>query len=318
MTDRSHWKVREAERRPWGEVVAAVASDQQGVVSRRQLRALGLSDDMIDARLATGVLQPMFRGVFAVGHRAVGRHGVMLAAVLVCGEGSAVSHATAAELLGLWDRRPALVDVISPGSAGRGIQGIRWHCVPLAPDEVVTRAGVPCTTASRTLVDLAGQFGEKSLGRLVERAAFMRLLDVDAIDRVLARRRRRGAPKLRRLVAPWRTAGGRPELLRSTMEARMFAAAAEAGVPRPRCNAVLWLDGERIEADFLWEEQRFVVETDGEETHGTPRAFREDRRRDQILAANGYRVARVAWSQLEDEPGRTLGRIGRILAADSQ
>ncbi len=97
----------------------------------------------------------------------------------------------------------------------------------------------------------------------------------------------------------------------------MFAAAWEAGVPRPRCNAVLWLDGERIEVDFLWEEQRLVVETDGEETHHTPKAFREDRRRDQILAANGYRVVRIAWSQLEDEPGRTLGRIGRILA-DSQ
>jgi len=76
---------------------------------------------MIESRLALGALHPVFRGVFAVGHRAIGRHGRMRAAVLACGKGSVVSHGTAAELLGLWDRSPLLIDVISPRRSGRGL-----------------------------------------------------------------------------------------------------------------------------------------------------------------------------------------------------
>ncbi len=67
--------------------------------------------------------------------------------------------------------------------------------------------------------------------------------------------------------------------------------------------------------DLLWEEQRLVIETDGEETHGTRHAFRHDRWRDQVLVAAGYRTARVTWDQLEDEPGAVVARIGRMLRA---
>lgn len=239
----------------------------------------------------------------------------MLAAVLACGDGAVVSHATAAELLGLWDRRSVLIDVTSPGKAGRKLEGIRWHSTPLRADEVTRHDGIPCPTVSRTLVDMAGLFGEKTLRRLIEQAAVLRLLDVEEIDRVLARRRRRGAPKLRHLLAPWRrrTAGQRRDRLRSRMEARMLAASLDAGVPPPRCNVKTEIKGKRFEFDFLWEAQRLVVETDGEETHGTAIAFSGDRRRDQILEANGYRVVRIAWSHLEDEPTATMDRVHRIL-----
>jgi hypothetical protein len=294
--------------------ISALATGQHGVLSRKQLRTLGLSDGMIDSRLASGLLQPLFRGVFAFGHRAIERRGLMLAGVLACGGGSVVSHGSAAELLGLWDRQPVLVDVTSLTSSGRYVQGIRWHSGSwLASDEVTVHLGVPCTTVARTLVDMTGRLGEKSLRRLVEQAAVLRLLDVEEVDHLLARKRRRGAPTLRRILRPWR--GRRTGLprLRSILEARVFAASAEAGVSRPRCNVKLHLGEKEIEVDILWERQRLVVETDGEETHGTAAAFLEDRRRDQILTAAGYRVVRIAWSQLEDEPGATMRRIRRIL-----
>ena len=34
-------------------------------------------------------------------------------------------------------------------------------------------------------------------------------------------------------------------------------------MPRPRCNAKLQIGGDRLEVDFLWAEQRLVVEADG-------------------------------------------------------
>jgi hypothetical protein len=238
----------------------------------------------------------------------------MLAAVLACGDGAVVSHGSAAELLGLWDKRTALIDISGGAQAGRKVKGLRCHrTFPLEPDEVTVHAGVPSTTVARTLVDMAGQVEEKSLRRLVEQAAVLRLLDVQAVDSTLARGRRRGAPMMRRVVAPWRGAGKSPRI-RSRLEARVYAAAVEAGLPRPRCNVLLEIDEEPLEVDLLWHAQRLVIETDGEETHGTRAAFQQDRRRDQVLTAAGYRTSRVTWRQMEDEPEATLERIGRMLA----
>ena len=238
----------------------------------------------------------------------------MLAAVLASGEGAVLSHGSAAELLGLWDKRAGCIDVIVPRRAGRKIDGIRWHNV-LRPSsaEIAVRDGIPCTTVSRTLVDMAGRTGPVALRRLVEQAAVMRQLDVAEVDRILARGRRRGARWLRGALQPWRAADEWKPRLRSPLEARLLQALLSAGLPPPQCNVRMRVDGEPVEIDLLWEEQRLAVETDGEETHGTPVAFERDRRRDQLLGAAGYRVARVTWRQAEDETAAVVARIKRMI-----
>jgi very-short-patch-repair endonuclease len=293
--------------------IAALATRQHGVVSRRQLRALGLTDRAITARTASGVLHPLFHGTFTVGHRAISRSGWMLAAVLSCGDGAVLSHGSAAELIGLWDKQAIPVDVIVPRRSGRKIQDVRWHHVLLpSPEEIEIRDGIPCTTPSRTLVDLAGRVGERSLRRLVQQAAVLRLLDVRAIDRTLARGRRQGAPQLRGILVAWRSEDESPPRLRSLLEARLLPALVEAGLPQPQSNVKLRIDGKLFEVDFLWKDQRLVIETDGEETHGTRMAFEDDRRRDQVLASAGYRTARITWRQLEDELSAVITRIERM------
>jgi hypothetical protein len=297
--------------------IAALAERQHGVVSRRQLRALGLSEREISVRALSGNMHPLFRGTFAVGHRVIGRHGRMLSAVLACGDGAVLSHGSAAELLGLWDKRPTPVDVIAPRRRGRRIPDIRWHNV-LRPTqaEIEVRNDIPCTTPARTIVDMAGRTSLTSLRRLVEQAAVLRVLDVPAVDRILARGRRCGAPNLRTVLDVWRTDDERKPRLRSPLEARVLPLLLAAGVPHPECNHKLRIGGERLEIDLFWEEQRLAIETDGEETHGTRSAFQADRRRDQTLVASGYRVARVTWRQAEDEPAAVAARIRRMLEAD--
>jgi Protein of unknown function (DUF559) len=254
--------------------------------------------------------------MFAVGHRAIGRHGRLLAAVLASGEGAVLSHGSAAELLGLWDRRADCVDVTARRDGGRKIEGIRWHNVLRpTPEEVRICSGIPCTTVSRTLVDMAGKIGRYGLRRLVEQAAVLRQLDPDDVDRVLSRGRRRGAPSLRAILEPWRTGDRWKPRLRSPLEARLLPALLKAGVPRPDCNVRLRAGGEWIEVDLLWVDRRLAIETDGEETHGTRGAFQRDRRRDQLLVAAGYRTARVTWRQMEDEPTAVVARIARMLDA---
>jgi very-short-patch-repair endonuclease len=69
-----------------------------------------------------------------------------------------------------------------------------------------------------------------------------------------------------------------------------------------------------LKVDFLWPAARLVVEVDGGRFHRHPRAFERDRRRDQILVAAGYRVVRVTWRQLRQEPMAVMVRIGQALA----
>ena len=271
---------------------------------------------MIEGRAQDGSLHRIHRGVYAVGHAAVGRLGTMRAALLACGDGAAISHQSAAELLRLSTTRPVLIDVSVTTGAGRKVEGIRRHeSPPFLPDEVVVRERIRCTSTARTLIDMAGIAGERTIRRLTEQAAVLRQLDPTEVDRLMGRRRRRGAPMLRAVLAPWRGVDGDPQTLRSVLEARLLAAIRDCGLPPPRANAIVASGRHRLEVDFLWEEDRLVVEADGLETHATPLAFRRDRWRDQVLAAAGYRVLRITWGQLEDEPGEALARIRGMLAS---
>jgi hypothetical protein len=295
--------------------LAAVASKQDGVISLAQLQASGISQRAASHRAEVDRLHRIHRGVYAVGHEAIGQRGPLLAAVLACGPGSAISHLSAAALWGMRDPAPLIIDVIVPCETGRKVDGIRARrCRYPTPDELTARDGIPCTTPSRTLVDLAGTLGQTSLRRVVEQAAVVSLLDIAALDVAMAQARgRRGIPALRVIVASWRSEDEELPLLRSLLEARVLPALVETGVPRPRCNAKLTIDGERLEVDLLWEKERLVIETDGEETHRTRAAFQRDRWRDQVMTAAGYRVARVTWRQLEDEPDAIVARIVQML-----
>lgn len=241
---------------------------------------------------------------------------------MACGDGAVVSHLTAAALLGLRDRTPVVIDVIACGQSGRGIDGIRCHHVPLPQaGERGSCRGVPCTSPSRTIIDLAGTLGERPLRHLVERAAVLQLLDDTAIEESLARRRRRGAPLLRSILRDWRPTGaprasGAPPRLRSELEARLLMLTGAAELPQPRCNARVETDEGSFVVDFLWPRHRIVVETDGRGFHDNPIAFERDRRRDRALQTSGYRVVRFTHLQVEEEPQAVASSIRRLLARE--
>ena len=78
-----------------------MAGRQWGVVSRRQLSALGVSRDTADHWLRAGRLHRVHQGVYALGHAALRPEGQRLAAVLACGPGAVLSHRSAAAHWGL-------------------------------------------------------------------------------------------------------------------------------------------------------------------------------------------------------------------------
>lgn len=293
--------------------VAEFAERQHGVVSREQLRAIGMSDAAIDYAVATGRLFPIFRAAFGVGHPQVGSWGRMLAAVFACGSGTVVSHGTAAALLGLWENEPQDIHVVAPIEAGRKIAGIRRRHVPLPMRrETWMRHGIPCTSAARTIVDLAGTNGERALRRTIEQAAVLRLLDVAEIDAILTGPRRRGTPMLRMVIEDWRRYSPKTRL-RSRMEAKLLPLLTQRNIPIPQCNEMLEVGLDSFEIDFLWRRQFLVVEADGDRYHDNPAAQSRDRHRNHVLAAAGYRVLRLRWEDLRDRPQATVARLARLL-----
>ena len=250
-----------------------------------------------------------------MGHRSISRYTHLRAAVLACGEGAVVSHGTAAAFHLLWDAWPTLIDVTVPVEAGRKLDGIRCRrCRYPEPEEVEIRQRVAVTTVARTMVDLAGMVGMKTLRKTVGRAAMRRKLDLQAVDiAIYNAKRRRGLKALELALLPYRTRDGKVPDVRSDFETLVLPELVEIGAVRPGCNVWLHVDGERFLVDFFWEQARVIVETDGQETHETPTAFQDDRRRDQFLAAAGYRVLRVTWLQIHGEREAVLRRISRAL-----
>ena len=73
--------------------LAELAGRQHGVVSVRQLlMRLAYSKSAVKRDLAAGRLHPLYRGVYAVGHTEISKHGECLAAVFAVGPGSLLSY----------------------------------------------------------------------------------------------------------------------------------------------------------------------------------------------------------------------------------
>jgi very-short-patch-repair endonuclease len=294
--------------------VAHIAEAQYGLITRDQLREAGLSDAAIGRVVAAKRIFPLFPTVFAVGHRGVGWKGRLLGAALACGEGSVVSHGTAAALLGLWEFRPDRIDVIAPVESGRKIAGVKRRFVPMpSPDERTLHEGVPTTIPSRTVIDVAGLAGERLLRRTIEQAAVIGVLSVPEIDHILAASPpRRGSRRLLQILEDWRRY--EPGIkIRSRMEARLLPLLTRARLPIPECNAKLRAGGETFEIDLLWREQRVAVEADGAQFHDNPPAGKRDSRRNRALAAAGFVVHRLGWEDLRDRPEAVMAELARLL-----
>ncbi len=295
--------------------VARIAERQHGVISRDQLRGVGLTEAAIKQAIAAGRLYPLLRSTFGVGHPRPDRKGRLIAATLACGEGTVVSHGTAAALLGLWEHWPAEIEVIAPVESGRKIRGIRRRFVPPPPPEqVMRRAGIPCTTPSRTIIDVAGIAGPKLLAGTVEQAAVLEILNVPEIDGILLESRRRGEKRLNRTLEPWRRYSPRVRV-RSRMEAKMLPLLTHHNLPIPECNVRLRIGQETFEVDFLWRKQRVAVETDGGRFHRNPAALARDGHRNRVLARAGYRAPRIGWDELRDEPDQVIAEIRHFLSS---
>lgn len=166
--------------------------------------------------------------------------------------------------------------------------------------------GIPVTAVPRTLLDLAATVRYEWLEKMIERAEELELFDLGAVEDLLSRTvGHHGHGRLRRAIALYKPTS----FTRSGLEKRWLELVLDAGLPQPHMNYV-----ERgFELDCFWPEQRFAVELDLFETHGTRAAFERDRERLEELLLAGITMTRVTGPRLEREPDEMIRRVARLL-----
>lgn len=286
------------------------AEAQHGIVTGAQLRKLGLGERASGHRVATGRLHRLHRGVFAV-ERPTAK-GRWLAAVLACGEGAVLSHASAAALWGLVPDPTAVVHVNVAGTSRRHRPSIVHHRATLVAQDATSRDGIPCTTMARTLVDVASTVPRRRLERAIGIAEERGELDLAAIQRQLSRMSgRRGHAALAAVLSGFDDR----VVTRSEAEVRFLALVRRRRLAEPEVNAWIPLpEGGGYRPDFLWRDRGLIVEVDGRTHHSLRRAFEHDRRRDRRLLEAGYVTVRFAARQVLEEPAGVGDEMRALLS----
>jgi very-short-patch-repair endonuclease len=284
--------------------IARVAGRQDNVITHDQLLAAGLTRGAIAHRTRSGRMRRQHRGVYLLGPAPPTPMARARAAALACAPDAVVSHRSAACLFSLLPEIGGHVDVTVAGRNPGIHRGIRLHRVgTLAKSDVTAMNGLRITSVARTICDLAATESARDTEQAFQEALYREIVTDRALATLLEREpNRRGAPIIRALIRD-------PRLTPSERERRLLRLIKAAQLPKPLTNVLV----HGYKADMYWPSYRLIVEFDGWGAHGHRLAFENNRKRDQVLIANGLRVMRVTDRQLTDEPIAIAARIAQAL-----
>ncbi|MEQ3554870.1 type IV toxin-antitoxin system AbiEi family antitoxin domain-containing protein [Pseudonocardia nematodicida] len=284
-----------------------VLKAQDGVISRRQAIACGVSPWMLRARVASGALAEVAPGVFrSAAHRRTA-WGAVVVATLWAGRGAVVDGPAAAHLHGMPVPAQArrVVGITIPVSSRRKAPaGIRVRRRDLDPLDRGVCRGVAVTAPALSALETAVALpdGAAFLDRVLQR-------ELVAFEDLLAAFRRavgsHGSARARELIVE---AADRAD---SRAERRLVTLLRRKGID----GFELGLAFERWFIDIAFVRARLAVEIDGWAFHSDPDRFRNDRHKQNALVAAKWTVLRFTWQDIRDRPDDTARRIQRALRA---
>lgn len=273
-----------------------LAATQHGLVARRQLRDAGVGADAIRSRLRRGDLLALTARVLRIAGAPVTGAADLMAAVLDGGPGAAVSHRSAAALWGLPGISPQRPDVTADRrrSTHRDATLAELHQPRrLVLRHVVELDGIPVTTPSRTIVDLASlpKMHAKRVERLLDTAWSRGLVCHASMKQVISdvcRRGRIGSTLLRGLLDD-RPAGHNPP--GSGAESRFQEIARAVGLNGFERQVNVGDDAGWVgRVDFIDRRRRLIIEVGCALFHGSLTDRRADGIRFERLRAAGFAV----------------------------
>lgn len=298
------------------EPIEVLAERQHGLIDREQALAYGMTTGQVSARLRSRRWEPAARAVYRIPGSVPTWEQQLLAAVLAAGAGAAASRRSAAALWRFPGFRPGPIEITQgrgPSSRYpvRGLHDSRF----LPPHQVRLVGAIPTSSPERTLLDLCGCTHPERAERALDNCLAMEATTVGRVGVMLAETGARGRPGtalLRRLLAV-RTADYVPP--ESELEALLVAVIAAAGLAAPARQASVGGTQAPVgRVDFVYREARLVIEADSRRYHSSWLDVQADHRRDLLLTAAGWRVIRVNWHQLVEEPALFIAALQAILA----
>ena len=296
-----------------GEPARELAAAQGFVIATRQLAGLGLSSN--DARrwlrkrdwtaVAHGVLTPLV--IVGDDHTSVRRRHVLASTAaalrrhdhVITGRSAAITYGLPTMAA---PRRPVLTTAGVDAQGRRA--GVDIRGASIDADAIRRWFGASVTTPARTLVDLA-RHDRRDAIMAADAALREHLVTWDEIAVELAGAAGwpgiRGARDVLQLATP---------LAESPLESLVRLALHDDDFPPPQLQVEI--AGYRV--DFLWPEQRLILEADGRVKYTGDELWREKKRETRLRALR-YRVERVLWADVTVTWPETRRALWTALAA---
>jgi len=287
--------------------VARIAASQRTLVTTRQLAKCELGKDAVAYRVQSGRLHPVFHTVFSVAGGELPPLALELAALLACGKGSFISHRSAAFVWGMSKTPPREVEVSVVRRCCASRDGIRVHRIQeIDRRELRREQDLWVSSPARAVLEVAAVGSRDELVDVIDQGLALRRFTPRDLKLVLARHRgRRGAGRLAELIADDTAMA----ISRSRAEKALLRLIRDARLPMPETNVRFG----RYEADFVWREQRVIVELDSVTYHSGPGVFRRDREKGLVFRSAGFDVLRPTRWHVIYEPTWVLVLLAQAL-----
>ena len=254
-----------------------------------------MTPEMIKSRLRRQKFVREFAGVYRLSGVPTSWRQKVQAVALWGGDDAVVSHATAAKLW-RFPVTPKQIEITVPHKKEAPRRDIRVHRGVV--NSRVSIEGIPVTNPSRTLLDIAGRVEPTVLETMVDDAITRRLTTPAALEWELCTsggQGRFGSRAFRAALA--HLSEGHCE---SPLESKILRVLLKAGLPPPKRQFEIAVDGDVVRVDFAYPAAKLAIEVDGFQHHSSREAFDADRRRDSRLRGIGWQVLRVSDRMLEE------------------
>jgi hypothetical protein len=286
------------------------ADEQDGVISRRQALALGLTDHAIEWQLQRGHWQRLHPGVYATFSGELSRRCWLWAAVLRVGPRAVLSHRTAAEL---WDLRIESSDAVHitvpSGTWVMPISGVVVHYSRRVAVATHPALVPPRTRIEETVLDLAHAADslDEALALILGACAGRRTTP----EFLAAAMRKR--PRMRWRASVTGALADAVAGVHSLLEHRyLYRVERGHGLPTGRRQAPTRRGSRRQYSDVAYKKYRTLVELDGRAAHPGEARWR-DIRRDNANAADGHMTLRYSWIDVSEHSCEVAQEIARVL-----
>jgi very-short-patch-repair endonuclease len=221
--------------------------------------------------------------------------------VLWCGEDAVLSHSSAASLLRIRAPNHDRFHVSVPRRVQRSSSELVVHRVERI--DRIQVDGLPCTSGTRTIIDLATVLDEEPLEHAFDTARRYGLTTVGALER-----RASGFTRIPKSVQHLlRVASENPT--ESVLEVKAARLLRSHGLFPPTTQFSVGC----YRIDFAWPDLPVGLEPDGFESHGNRLAWKRDRRRIAYLEDAGWRLVHWTWEDVTVRPEQAIARLRRAL-----